>query len=229
MNQNAISRLQEVATTWTPQPALGRACQPYVLQNLEGVHEKIIAELPSKKLSRRELREYCDGSLHSTEACFLATMCWGGIRANNLRSAWNSKEKWLPTLNAIRTEQASRSDHFAQLKDLMDNGALIGIRAAFFTKLLYFIRVKDDAFIMDQWLGKSINLLFNESIVPMNGNQVHRRASAQDYETFCQALEAIAQIIQKTPQETEEILFSRGGRNPGEWRAYVRDNYRPFQ
>lgn len=229
MNQEALNKLKDIITRQAAQEAVGRPARAYISENLHDVDAAVLQVLPEQKLDRKTLRKYCLPENHSTEACYLAVMCWGGIRANHLRSAWSLKNHWMPALDAVRRENMSRGEHFDLFKKLMDKNLLKGMRAPFFTKLLYFMRLEDNAYIMDQWVSKSVNLLMNKSVVPMNKNQVHKGASAHDFDTFCLALEAIADEIGKLPQETEEVLFSKGGKNPGEWRQYVKAHYPPFR
>ena len=80
-----------------------------------------------------------------------------------------------------------------------------------------------NGWIMDQWLGKSINLLAGEPIVRLQqGGAPALNNTADDYERFCVYLEQIAGILQLHPELTEQALFSDGGHQPRAWRAYVK-------
>lgn len=97
---------------------------------------------------------------------------------------------------------------------------------AFFTKLIFFVRPADDGYIMDQWTGKSVNLLTGKPLVHLSyKGHVTDNTSADDYEEFCKVVEDLANICGSSGGEAEDRLFSHGGRKPGEWRAYVRRHW----
>lgn len=51
-------------------------------------------------------------------------------------------------------------------------------------------------------------------VSPKNGSAI--------YETYCQVVEDLALRLELTPEETEQCLFSRGGRKPDPWRELVK-------
>lgn len=54
------------------------------------------------------------------------------------------------------------------------------------------------------------------------------RNKPEDYEAFCRGVEFLADRLEvEKPETVEEWLFSKGGRNPGPWRKYVKDNRPP--
>lgn len=80
---------------------------------------------------------------------------------------------------------------------------------------------------MDQWTSRSINLIVEgPALVKMRTqNDVDPRNDETTYEGFCAAIEELARrLANKTPEETEQCLFSTGGRNPDPWRRYVLQN-----
>ena len=80
---------------------------------------------------------------------------------------------------------------------------------------------------MDQWTGRSINLLTGKEVVDLfryrGQATVTDRNTAQVYEEFCLLVETLGRTGQPELEGeiVEELLFSQGGRKKGEWRAYV--------
>jgi hypothetical protein len=93
---------------------------------------------------------------------------------------------------------------------------------AYFTKLIFFLRPDLNGYIMDQWLARSINLLFPQAgPIRLSNTVVTDRNTADDYERFCSHVEHVARELGITPAEAEERMFSNGGRSKGRWRQYV--------
>jgi hypothetical protein len=103
----------------------------------------------------------------------------------------------------------------------------MGIGPAYFTKLIFFANPRHDGYIMDQWTSRSVNFLLERSpIVKMRTkNHVDPRNDEAAYERFCCAVEALSDLlINRSPEETEQCLFSTGGRQPHPWRRYLLEN-----
>lgn len=181
--------------------------------------------LPDKHLNRNELREHCSKDatkIASPEACFVAVMSWGGMRPRNGRLAWKDQEKWLPIVEQLRNGRLSRRDAYERFA-----GARIGgLGPAFFTKLIFFLRPDADGYILDQWTGKSISILYDSGRVKFDGNYLSRRTSADDYEFFCKLIELTSRYAGNSPNETEDRLFSRSN---SEWRNYVIDEWKKLK
>lgn len=79
---------------------------------------------------------------------------------------------------------------------------------------------------MDQWTGKSINLLMNAiegegvALDPRTGLVIRTNPDAT-YEWFCRSVEEIGDLLGCNYLQAEEYIFSNGGRNKGAWRKYV--------
>lgn len=228
MNKEAIKVLKKAAELYDPNVKATRKPHNYISNNLEDVVSSVLNSLSPEGLNRSELRELCIDTNTSSERAFLEVMTWGGIRANSLRSSWKKRNAWLPLLDQIRKESSSRSDDYSEFMKLRKNNKLPGVRAPYFTKLMFFLRPKQDGYIMDQWVAKSVNLLFERTIVSLpKSGLVKDNVDVIQYESFCYCIEEIAGIIERTPQETEAILFCKGGKKPGIWRQYVKKNWRP--
>ncbi len=180
----------------------------------------------NRRYDRQAVREFCIDRERSDEACFLFVMAWGGMRPVNARRCWKEKHSWLSHLRQLREGQLSRRQAYEGFASLRREGKLPGVRPAYFTKLIFFLRPSDDGYIMDQWTGKSVNLLTGKSLVCLDfSGHVSDKTSAQCYESFCLTVEQLSACCGFSPSTTEERLFSVGGRNPGDWRKHVKKNY----
>lgn len=223
-------------STIEPHMSVFRACSdlhsPWVGKNANRWANKVSPGLGSRfrlkagQFSRDELRRFCGRRNTSAAACFLAVMAWGGMRLDHARAAWLTRNHWLPTLSAIRSGRLSRQACYAKFSKLRRMGRIPGVGPAYFTKLIFFTRPQEDGYIMDQWTGKSINLLVAPAIVHLSKpGYVTDSNGACDYEKFCVAVDMLASQLSIAGSEAEERLFSIGGRIPGAWRAYVRKKW----
>jgi hypothetical protein len=188
------------------------------------VAEDIVALLPLGRQTRQELRRFCCDRNASTVACFLAIMSWGGMHLGNAREAWKHKAGWLCTIERLRSSQNSREHDYHTLAQLRPF-PLHGIGPAYFTKLLYFLRPVQDAYIMDQWTAKSLQLLSRQRRPLLRADHVSDANTHADYGWFCEAVESLAEQTCWTPSVVEERLFSGGGRLRAEWREHVIRNW----
>jgi hypothetical protein len=142
---------------------------------------------------------------------------------------WERRTSWVPTLEKLRTEEEmlSRDRAFRELHELRTACSLPGMRAPYFTKLIFFLRPVADGYIMDQWTAKSVNLLVGRDVVKLDRNgYVTDENGAEDYETFCQTIDCLRVPLGKQfGHEVEEKLMSEG-HGKGEWRNYVIANWR---
>jgi hypothetical protein len=137
-------------------------------------------------------------------------------------------EDLIRILEEIRIGGVSRKSAYRRLACLRSQDKLKGAGPAYFTKFIHFFMPEyyeslNRGFIMDQWLAKSVNIIYGKSVVRLNNDLVSDENTDQDYENFCCCVEAIAQELDVPPVRAEEMLFCKGGRAPGAWRAYVRD------
>jgi len=183
--------------------------------------------LSKVKFCRNRVRAYCQSADHKPEDCFVTIMAWGGtaLRLPHRQKAWAARDRWIDTVEFLRNELLTREDAYTTLRSLKMNGHLPGLGPAFFTKLIFFMLPDPHGYIMDQWLGKSINLLAGKPVVKMDGECVSLRNTSANYEQFCAEVDCLATKLQLSPGATEQALFSRGGRHPEPWRLYVRKHY----
>jgi hypothetical protein len=184
------------------------------------------ANLPRERVTRQELLEFC--RQHSGEECFLTVMAWGGMNRKHGRSAWNSRHReLLKVVSEIRTANSlTRRGAYRLFWQARARKSLPGLGAAYFTKLIYFLRPGLDGYIMDQWTAKSINLLFGSQIELQLGKKesatVSDRNDDEDYERFCACVDELALALGCSGAEAEEKIFSQGRPRANHWRAHVK-------
>lgn len=186
----------------------------------------------------------------------IATICdtildWGGIHSENKNRLKSQDCKcWLNVAGDIKAGKLNRSTAYAKFSELQHDGKLKGIGPAYFTKLIYFLMPNNPGsprgYIMDQWVGCSINILNeidvvlmdssemlkwtkNGEIQPSSNYQVSNINTEKNYEAFCWQIELLAAEIGSPPNPdfTERLLMSKGGKTPLDWRAYVKENRKP--
>lgn len=208
----------------------------------------VIGTLPLAVNRAGLLAMAADTRISTAELC-ISIFAWGGMRGNHRDLLFaRPLAPWLTIADQVRHNQLSRSaayDAFARLRLNGDRNPIAGMGPAYFTKLLYFLAPGTlefrKGYIMDQWLGCSVNLLTGRQIVKLDHHikwQVkHGRAmqvvdsivsdvnSGRDYEEFCQIVEALSLEMGAswTPELTERALIADGGRSAHPWRTYVRD------
>ncbi len=80
---------------------------------------------------------------------------------------------------------------------------------------------------MDQWVGKSVNLLEGDDIVFISNNSwVNDNNDAETYEVFCSLIDDLSDALNCSGFEAEKQIFSIGGRQKGKWRKYLIENYK---
>ena len=158
----------------------------------------------------------------SLEQAFIAISAWGSMRVPNGRIAWAQRANWLPAVKSL-SECKSRMDAYNEMRKLRAKGQLPGVGPAYFTKLIFFLRPELNAYIMDQWTAKSINLLTASTLVKLAGSWVSDKNNEHDYENFCRCVECIAEQVGLAPADCEERLFGYGSK----WREFVKSQSQP--
>lgn len=186
--------------------------------------KNITNELPDHSLSRLELREFCRGV--DVEVAFIAIAAWGGMNLRHGTSAWEKRCCWKSVLQQLKGSNKTRHEDYSVLHKLRISGDLPGVGIPYFTKLLFFLRQNDDAYIMDQWTAKSINLLTGKPVVRVNKyNWVTDDNGSDRYKLFCEIIDHLAVELGCDGNHAETALMSRGGHRPEPWRRYVVSNY----
>ena len=200
----------------------------------------IIEQLPTKKMDRTELLDYCqDAQVDVSVATILA---WGGMKVSHGKrvsspAVW---ERLIPIAKELKLGKICRRCAYKILARFRAQNPGCGLGPAYFTKLIYFLDPKHNGYIMDQWTSLSVNLLFSRSersIVCLTTNIYRGRRTDTvsdknlpgDYDCFCLCIEELAKSLQtEDPSQAEEWIFSKGGRQPAPWRKYVLAN-RPIK
>jgi hypothetical protein len=188
-----------------------------------------------------------DSSIGTAELC-ISIFAWGGMRGNHRDLLFARPiAPWVAIVDQVRRNELKRSeayDTFAKLRTNGDGNPIAGMGPAYFTKLLYFLAPgtpeSPKGYIMDQWLGCSVNLLTGKQIVKLDqqvkwqikdgkaeqvaDSIVSNVNSGQDYETFCQIVEALSTKMGApwTAELIERALIADGGKSAHPWRAYVK-------
>jgi hypothetical protein len=154
-------------------------------------------------------------------------MCWGwqekGPRgAKGATEAWQSRDKIKDHLEALRAGNLVRCEAY---KLFRKQGKVRGLGPSYFTKLLFFFSPADDFWIMDQWTGKSINLLTGKNVVRFSGSSPSDQNKGGNYQAYCEEVDALATLLNTNGNEIEQRLMSKGKPNPWPWRSHVVANY----
>jgi hypothetical protein len=196
---------------------------------------QVVKRMPERAFNRDTLRSFVDTS-GDAESRFIAIMAWGRMRHHHTRRALAVKERWVQLIDNLVSSKVSRRCAYEMFVDRRKRENrerhLDGLGVAYFTKLLFFLRPKADAYIMDQWTGKSVNLLFAPDniigrFVKFDNSIVSDRNTPDDYEQFCQMIEALAKKLKVKAEDAEKRIFSNGGgaSKDGKWRAFVKAEY----
>jgi hypothetical protein len=172
---------------------------------------------PNAPLRRFQVRFLCRNSQINDFQAYAFVMAWGGQRMSHFRSSANDNHL-LDLVKQLRTSKLSRSEDFERCRAAC--AGIKGLGISFFSKLLYFLRPKTDAYILDQWIAKSLSVLFNPSPVrmaPWGGP--HPMTTATEYDACCEAIEQLGlKLGGWSGDQVEQLLFDRPG---GKWRTYV--------
>lgn len=215
-----------LASDFERQGEFGRAQAQWASHVLAGTSEAAVDfALDEGRIGRSRLHQMRDEGA-SPERLFLSIMAWGGLTLAHGRAAWPMRDFWSAVIRRAMEGGLTRQALF----EAFNARPIPGMRAAYFTKLIHFCQQRGPeplGYIMDQWTAKSINLIWGKPVVKMAAvHWVHPDNDATAYESFCRKIDALAPILGLSGSETEERLFSRGGRTPLPWRAHVRRMYR---
>jgi hypothetical protein len=205
------------------QMALGKAPSQWVadlgLQNVPDV-----ANLPNQPLDRAGLRAICLDPKSPVLFGYVCTMCWGsqekGPRgARGVTDAWQSQDKIEDHLEALRAGNLNRSEAYSLFRK--KKGKVKGLGPSYFTKLLFFFSPDYNFWIMDQWTGKSINLLTGKNVVRFSGSSPSDQNKGGNYQAYCEEVDALAKLLNTDGNEIEQRLMSKGKPKPWPWRSHV--------
>lgn len=189
------------------------------------ISNEVFDGLSRSRLSRSEILSMsCDPSI-STQVLVLSILSWGWMNRRHGLHLWANQFEWIAVCDQLREGLIRGDQAYEKFRSLRKDGFLKGMGPAYFTKLIYFLHPKHNRYIMDQWTGSSVNLLFSGSIVDLSPQYyVTDRNSSSTYSLFCDAVDFLARRVALAPDIVELMLFSQGGKNKHAWRKYVIDN-----
>jgi len=227
-----IQRHLEVFKRSEPGRWLGRmSLQSWLKHTNYEQHDTINAAFLGRKLDRSDLIAMRDSSsaMDTRDLC-ACIFSWGGMKTNHGRALFDSNDQeWVRISSDLRNSSIDHYEAYRQYHSLSLAKRMPGVGPAYYTKLLFFLPPKEIArgIIMDQWTGRSINLLTGKPIVRLvkteTGYRVAPENDAVAYREFCGSVRELALLVNESVENTELRLFSEGGggekSNP--WRAYV--------
>ncbi len=181
----------------------------------------------AKPLTRRQLREVCRNLEVGSLTAYACVMAWGARDFGNYRRSLEDGGEALDRLvGALRSRSATRIDDFAFAKKAARS--IPGLGVSFYTKLLFFLREKPDAFFLDQWTAKTAVLLFPETGIQLTASGLpDPDTTGEAYDSYCKALEACCGAsgwgeAWKTGEEVERTLFDSPN---GPWRQFLKRKF----
>ena len=203
-------------------------------------HNVVCEDLDVSTNRARLLLMAADRDVGTAQVC-ISVLAWGGMRpANRNRLFERDAGPWLNVAGDVRSGALDRRCAYERFAKLRSNkeGPMRGMGPAYFTKLVYFLmpEVSDRGYILDQWAGLSINLIFGTALVKMDEQVLWKRKgksaervinsrvsdvnTAEDYGRYCEAVESLSRRLgpEWTPGQTERALMSGSGER---WRKHV--------
>lgn len=197
--------------------------------------------LTDGRIKRSEIFTLVANKSLNTATVSAAILAWGGMRLAN-RNSLVSAPNWLTLADEIRRGGYDRKSAYQAFLTLQAHKEMKGMGPAFFTKLIYFLSPRNDpskhAFIMDQWAGCSINVLCGREVVLMDKSirwkpdglsravdfVVSPHNSSDHYDSFCEAMDALAARFSMTPEQIDRAVMGDGGKSQDKWRRLVIEN-----
>ena len=180
--------------------------------------------LPAVQLDRQIVKDICRSRNYPVLFGYVCVMAWGAQSRYIRQRAWKSRKIIEFRLEQLRLGNLTREEAYNLF---CGENAVRWLGPSYFTKLLYFFSPTPDFYIMDQWTGKSVNLLTGKPIVQIacskNGSPTSNN-TGENYREFCKVVDLLAWRLGSSGEQIEERLFSRGGHHPAQWRAYVKNN-----
>jgi hypothetical protein len=227
IDANALKRFQSRFPSPPEQGPVGAAPYHY-FKDIPGLKsnqiiQESIKKLPEegrKQLTRAEVVKICRNSdLHPLVA-YAVVMAWGGRNFSNYRLSLESSSALESVITELRNSSRSRKDDFACAQKACSS--IKGLKISFYTKLLYFLRPKQDAYILDQWTARSTAFLFPEGKIKITDQGFPSpKTEAEDYDWFCCRLDELAQIMGDGWENGEAVERALFDRRSGKWRAEI--------
>lgn len=223
-NRDNLKKFKEYYPIEPSQGPVGRTPENMLIHALVPENQWPSQYPIGRQASRATIREICRDNMVDEKAAYVCAMAWGGMRANLLRMALKSSE--LVTVLAKLREGMERSNAFKILSEAWQNGQISGMRVSFFTKLPYFFLPEENAYILDQWTAKSANLLWKNCLIamdPNNGDLPDPYTTPEQYEAYCQFVEALSEEMKWPDPVSAEIgMFGKDENGINDWRRLVK-------
>jgi len=164
---------------------------------------------PDVKLIRDVVENAIRDERMSDADVSMLIFAWGGMTVKNAESIVGSINHWLKIVSGLRSEQLMYLEAYDRFLAQSLQGHMPGCGPAYYTKLIFFLTTHLDrrGFIMDQWLGRSINLLADREVVlfyqprrtvPLKQRYVHKKNACSTYEEFCEAIGHLTPVSGET-------------------------------
>ncbi|MFM0527342.1 hypothetical protein PQR11_20470 [Paraburkholderia strydomiana] len=191
--------------------------------------DSLDGSLPTQVLTRAQVREECQNPAKSVLHGYICVMAWGlqgaAGRRSHVVAAWANRVEIARRLSLLKAGGYSRR----QAYELFATDPIPGLGPSYFTKLIFFFRPEAEiGYIMDQWSGKSINLITGHHVVRMYGDSPAATNTAENFDSYCRVIDFLANQTGNSGDELEQRLFSQNGlhRRPrGAWRDHVRAHW----
>ena len=216
-----------------PQGPVGSAPIYYIDHELPAAHGPYgpsLACIPgsgTRMLNRSEVRTVCRDSRVHPLVAYACIMAWGGRNFSNYRASLAGKNaaRVVKLVNDLRGGSKNREDDYEFTQKAARGISGLGI--SFYTKLLFFLRTNDDAYILDQWTAKSAAVLFPRIGIKLtSAGMPHPDTKPKNYGDFCKAIETCVGpngwgAAWANGESVERTLFDRPG---GDWRNWLKSN-----
>ena len=167
---------------------------------------------------------------------------WGGMRTDHASKAILCFENYRVICEKLVSSELDAIEAYKEFFVADHSKELEGMGPAYYTKLIYFLG-DQSGLILDQWTGRSINLLCENPVIHLDNPIGDRKAVSKSngpnrYAAYLEIVEKLREELEmNTLSETEELIFScsdRKGKNRfkaekyhdicSAWRKYVRTN-----
>ena len=232
---SAIDLLHAANPIPPPDVAVGRSPISYLnrLPSAAAVGVGVAGAAFGAPLTRVALRAICLNQAVAPLQKYACIMAWGEQHFGNFDSSCGAPALE-PLIVALLASANNRQIDFAATQ--ASAGRIPGLGISFYTKLLFFLRPVQDAYIVDQWSAKSILLLQFPPVIrlgPLGKGgfaRAHSATTPAEYERFCQAVECLRGPLwpvgpPPTAEQVELAMFDRN-RPDGFWRGFVRINFK---
>jgi hypothetical protein len=203
-----------------------------------GYTSPFITALSPAKLTRSAVENVVRNERVSEVDASMVIFAWGGMTVKNGKLIFSAKSHWSKIVSGLRSEKFTYLEAYDRFLGLSLQGLMPGCSPAYYTKLIFFLtkHLERRGFIMDQWLGRSINLLAGREVVlfyqprrkaPLKQRYVHKKNPCWAYEEFCEVVCNLTLVSEETDpdvcvrEENVEMRLFSEGRGNGAWREYV--------